>query len=170
MVNKSKTYLLPLLNEYVPIENLHLLINTYIYFNKETPKNTIGLLYGIDDSAEFFMMVSNYEANDLLIDYTMLDKEILFLFSFPDDFLSDYEHFSNGSYSLMSDQAKTIIIQFTNYIYQYQPIVTELVDILYKRDARKKKLELELNISLTDKDELSSKINPSDETYKLQIL
>lgn len=167
MSNKSKTYILPLLNEYIPIKNMNLLDNTFVYFNKEDYINSIGLLYRIDESIEFEEMMSSYEMSDFLLTYHMEGTRILFIFAFPEEFENDYMLFKKGKYSQISDKAKAIIIEFTRNVYQYEPLLTDLVDILYKREERKYKLEAQLQISIPIESELSSIINVSDETYKL---
>jgi hypothetical protein len=167
MANKSKTYCIPLLNEYIPIRNMDLLDNTFIYFDKSEYPNTIGLLYKLSDSEEFNNMMSDYETSDLLITYHLEPTKVLFIFAFPEEFEKDYSLFKDGKYSQLSNKAKSIIIEFTRNTYQYEPILTDLVDILYKRDNRRYKLEKDLQISISGDSELSSKINAMDETYKL---
>lgn len=167
MANKSKTYLLPLLNEYIEIRNVHLIEDTFINFpDIKDEENYIGLLYKKEPSKRFEEMFIDYETSDFLREYRLVDDEkIMFIFIFPEEFNDDYVCFKEGLYSKISGISKNIIIEFTKDTYKYEPIVVDLVDILYKRENRKAILEKQLQMSIPDDVELSSKIDIKEETY-----
>lgn len=165
-VNKSKSYLLPLLNEYIKIEYLHLLENTYININNYV--ECIGLLYRKNEESRFDDYCELIKENSLFKIYSETKDYHLFVFEFPDQFLTEYKYFKLGRYSKFSSDAKKKIIQFFSNNYQYPELVQEMVHILYKNKARKEKLEQELGIHLSNDAELTSVIDEEEETFKIE--
>ena len=167
-VNKSKSYLLPLLNTEVEIKFLEYLDNTYININSWV--ECIALLYNYDISLEEGgpEYLNELRKNKLFISMNRLENHFLFIFRFPEYYLEDYYTFKQGKYSLIKQKSKTKIIDFISKNYQYPDTVQELVQILYKNKERKQKLEESLGITLPDDCELSSKIDESEETFKYE--
>jgi len=164
MVNKSKSYLLPLLNEHVKIKYLYLLENTFI--NVKSYLECIGLLFKISDDINFIRYCNNLEEHPLFKECICTKNHMLFVFHFPEQFLNEYKYFKLGRYSRFSHDAKKKIVKFFSHNYQYPELVQELVHILYKNRSRKERLEKELGIILTDEDELTSIIDEEEETFK----
>jgi hypothetical protein len=95
--NKSKTYLLPLLSEFIPFDFKYffLLENTFIFDNMNKYQNSIYLLHKIILQNKNF---TNYENkllnNDLFQDLIDIDAEYsLYVFKFPREYLFEYEKF-----------------------------------------------------------------------------
>jgi hypothetical protein len=164
-INKSKSYLLPLLNEYIQIKYLHLLENTYINIFEHV--ECIALLYKKDDDVGFDTYCFDISDNSLFKNYINLKYYHLFIFEFPYQFITEYKYFKLGRYSKFSQDAKKKIIQFFSNNYQYPELVQEMVHILYKNKIRKEKLEQELGVSLNNEAELTSIIDEEEETFKI---
>ena len=161
-VNKSKSYLIPLLNTEVKLQYIEYLVNSYININGW--KECIVLLYDYDillenNCAEYLKYLREHK---LFISASRLENHLLFVFKFPEEYLQDYYSFKEGAYSLIRQSSKTKIIEFISKYYQYPDIVQELVHILYKNKQKKEQLEEKLGIKLSDNCELSSKINEEE--------
>lgn len=166
-VNKSKSYLLPLLNEYVKIEYLHLLENTFI--NIDGYLECIALLYKNDSSDDNYIKHLRMLMDNSLLKSTLyMSEHTLFIFEFPEQFLNEYKYFKLGRYSKFSNDAKKKIIRFFSNNYRYPDIVQEVVHILYKNKLRKERLEEQLGVKLSNDDELASIIDEEEETFKLE--
>lgn len=164
-VNKSKSYLLPLLNEYVRIEYLHLLENTYI--NIAGHIECIAIMYKKSDENGFEEYCHSMADNSLFQNYIHTKEYHIFIFEFPNQFITEYKYFKLGRYSKFSQDAKKKIIKFFSSNYQYPELVQEMVHILYKNKARKEKLEQQLGIHLSNDAELTSVIDEDEETFKI---
>lgn len=166
-VNKSKTYLLPLLNQYVSIDYTELIDNTYIYIHGF--HECFGVMYKKDgDNAKFIRYCQDLMDNSLFQSVIELDYYILFIFQFPDLYIPEYYNFINGFYSQFSKDSKRLIIKYTSEVYRYPDLVQDVTHILYKNRARKEKLEQELEIKLDEDAELSSIIDKDEETFNLE--
>lgn len=167
-VNKSKSYLIPLLNTEVKIKYLEHLDNTYININFWV--ECIVLLYNYEISEEIggLEYLKELEKHKLFISASRLENHFLLVFRFPEQYLEDYYYFKNGQYSFIRQQSKKVIINFISENYKYPETIQDLVHILYKNKERKQKLEESLGIILPDDSELSSKIDEEEETFKYE--
>lgn len=166
IVNKSKSYLLPLLSKHIGVEFLYELDNTFI--NIDNLVECIGLLYTKNVNFNIVRYFNKLRQHPLYINEKVLDKHILFIFKFPEEYLNEYKYFHLGRYSRFSDEAKKTIISFMSNNYQYPNIVEDVVHILYKNKARKEKIEIELGIKLDDDAELTSVIDEDEETFNTE--
>ena len=167
--NKSKTYLLPLLAEILPLEYIYLIKNTYILFNNQ-PDYSFGILYHHPNDMEsknFYNYLDKLINTPIFIDKILLQDGILLVFLFPEEYLGEYDLYKEGQYSMFSKAAKDKIIRFTSKNYTYPQLTMDITQILYKNRARKERLEKELGIILRDEDELTSKMLTEDETFKI---
>lgn len=167
-VNKSKSYLIPLLNTEINIKFLEHLDNTFININNW--KECIALLYNHDiiledKGAEYLKYLKGH---DLFISANRFENHFLFIFKFPEAYLEDYYYFKKGYYSFIRQPSKVKIVEFTSKNYKYPDIVQELVHILYKNKLKREQLEEKLGIKLPDDCELSSKIDEEEETFRYE--
>lgn len=166
MINKSKSYLLPLLDKYIDIEFLYDLENTFI--NIEGHIECMGLLYKKNINPSVVKYFNKLRNNSLYRKEIVLTNYVLFIFEFPDQFLKEYKNFHLGRYSKFSIDAKKIITRFLSNNYQYPELIEDMVQILYKNKARKEKLEEQLGIKLSDDAELTSVIDEEEETFYIE--
>jgi hypothetical protein len=167
-VNKSKTYLLPLLNEYIGFDYIFSIKNTFI--NIDGFIECIGVLYKKDIQSganerewdNYFKLLSE---NSLFKTTIELENYCLYIFEFPEQYIDEYKYFKLGQYSKFSNEAKKTIIKFMSSYYQYPELMQDIVHILYKNKIRKEKLELELGVKLSDDAELTSIIDEEEETF-----
>lgn len=163
-VNKSKTYLLPLINEYLSIQFDEYIENTYVYIKGF--EECFGIVYRKDISnTGLKQYYERLVQNSLFKSVVEFDNHILFIFEFPDFYISEYYSFLDGGYSKFSEHSKKNIIRYTSDVHKYPDAVQGVVHILYKNKVRKEELERQLDIKLDDDAELSSIIDRYEETF-----
>jgi len=166
--NRSKTYLVPLLNTEVELSDFDLMLNSFIKFNPPVDiAYPLGVLYETVENDNFRFYRNVLRINPLFHSEYDFGKQLLFIFNFPSAYQKDYIAFKEGKYSKMSDSAKRTILTFSAEIYKYPPLIEDITGILWKHAVRRQKLEKELNIKLPDNSELASKINIEDETFNI---
>jgi hypothetical protein len=172
VTNKSKTYILPLLSKDVDIEFEYLLENTYLKFNINIGdiEYPIGLLYELEDSSAFSEYNDYLTKNDLYFtSYIINMTHKLYIFRFPEKYISEYKLFKEGKYSKFSNEAKSLIISYSAEAYKYPPLIEDIIGVLWKHKSRKDKLEKQLGMSLPKDSELASKIEYDKETFYFKI-
>ena len=102
-VNKSKTYLLPYIDQFIKIKFINRLNNTYVFLNDEY---RICLRYEYSGKKEFTDYEKELEENqyyEKTIDINK--KEVLYVFHFPVEMLDEVDLFLSGkiSYSRTPD-------------------------------------------------------------------
>ena len=175
MINKSKTYLLPLLSELVDLDKRFYkdLKNTYIFDDKKEYENCIFLLYDFSfKNPEFTAYEHKLINNELYVDLIDVGDQVLYVFKFPDVYLHEYKMFKAGKYSYYKDDAKKLILRFFNNIYQNNlnavSFLTKIKQILFKNEKLKKEIEEKLKIKLSPDAELTDIIEVDNETFNLQ--
>jgi hypothetical protein len=132
-------------------------INTYL-----NRKGYIVLKYrffNVEDYKEFEYTLTRHELFNKLIDNE--HQYVMVQFKVPDIYINDVHKFIDGKYSRLSDPYKKRILQFHHYNKG-----GELGQILYKTDRRKKQLELELGVNLSEDLELYDRPDLDLEYYK----
>lgn len=173
MYNKSKTYLLPLISEFVGIEKefIKFLVDTYMYIeNDDTPY--LGILHDFSfKNPEFTAYENRLVNNDLFYKCIDLNNQVLYLFKFPEIYLSEFELFKESKYSEFGEDAKKLILKFWGQIYNGNsgiiPVLIKIRQILYKDEKLRKKLEKELDITIDENQELGEFVDINEETFKL---
>lgn len=165
-INKSKSYLLPLLDKYVSIEFLYDIENTFI--NIENEIECMAILYKKNITPAVVKYFNRLREHSLYRRELILTNYVLFIFEFPEQFLKEYKYFHLGRYSKFSVDAKKIITRFLSNNYQYPELIEDMVQILYKNKARKERLEEQLGIKLSDDAELTSVIDEEEETFYIE--
>lgn len=163
--NKSRTYIVPLLNESINI-NKNMLINSYLFDVNRPDYNAqhyegIFLHFKWIDNDVYRQYEKNMSENPLKKDYYDLDKTSYMMFiKFPYDILSDVDNIIKGKYSMLTTSSK-------QYIAKYWQLSTQskMYGVLYKTEKYKKELEIELNVKIDDDAELGSLFNLHKETY-----
>jgi len=135
------------------------LINCFIG-TKEDGEGTIGLLYRWSDNPLFIKFeeaVQQFSNFNRLIDFKDF---IYFEFNIPKKHIKDYTKFINGKYSEFSAKYKDMVLRFHE-----ADIDSQIAQILYKGDTRKKRLENSLGITLDPDAELFSIIDKDLELF-----
>ena len=93
-INRSKTYLLPLLNNYIDLTNIVIsnLYNTYIYCENQSDSNYFYLAFLINNLSDgVFTNIKNHLEDSVLYQETFTDQNMLiFKFKFPEEHNNDY--------------------------------------------------------------------------------
>ena len=117
VLNKSYTYILPMLAYYIGITKKDL-VNTFIG-DKDYPQydNNIFLLYKFSGSKKFLLYEDFLKSTELFVDsYDPDDRHVMFVFKVPSFYQSDYNLFKEGKYSEMNYDYKVVIFGFHNIL------------------------------------------------------
>lgn len=176
-LNKSKTYLLPLLSEFININTKFLpyLINTYLEDSESKYKNCIYILHDFNfKDKDFTAYEHELINNELYVDSYDIGSKVLYIFKFPEDYLPEYEFFKESKYSKFGKDAKILILEFWQQVYKNNPnaviFLTKVKNILFKENKLKRELEKQLNIKINDDAELGEFIDINNETFNFDII
>lgn len=166
-INKSKTYILPLLDDYVRIKFLDHILNTYL-ITDETKEPSIHILYDISvkNNPAFNSYFVLLHQSQYFISSKDIDEGVLISFKIPKEYIPDYNKFIKGAYSLISEKSKQKILHhlYKNYSYLYN-VVQVIEHVLYKDEELKHHWEETIGTTLSKNSELSSRVDLKEETY-----
>lgn len=177
--NKSKTYLLPLLSEFIKFDPkfMNFLDNTYMYVDNEEYENHFFILHSFDfRTPAFTEYESKLEDNELFVDFIDIGDKVLYIFKFPEEYLHEYNCLINSRYSSFGVDAKELILKFWNSVYKYDamaiPVLLKIKQILFKDKKLKTQLEQELSspkcpVIIDDEAELGEFVYKENETFEL---
>lgn len=173
-VNKSKSYILPLLEGSINIQYTRLIINTYLYIkpDPELEYRCIHILYdkALTQQELFDDYIEEVKRCSLYVDFKEINEGYLLTFQIPEEHYKDYDYFIVGKYSKLEDSSKKKILY---HLYKHYPELNELIKkiehILYKDEKLKKAWENKLDTTIPKGVELSSVMEPKDETYEMSI-
>lgn len=156
--NKSTFFILPLLDK--PSYWYYGLINCYL-----------GDIINKSDLSfnKIFVHLTDYDnkilsANNFNQFYQLEDSTYMYVFDIPKRYEDDYERFSTGRYSEMSEDAKGLICKYSGV----KPIMNSTVyKVLYKTADQKKKIEDLIGEKLSLSAEVYSKPDLDREVYSL---
>lgn len=163
--NRSRTYIVPLLNQFIDIHN-PILLNSYLY-DINNPEINVPNITGIlllmkktNDLYESRLVESEYVLKRYSInrDYYMLFVKI------PLEIAKQVKLILDGKYSKIDDKSKQSILKYWQF-----GSTTSLYSILYRKQQYKKELEDVLNIVLEPDAELGSVFNLHAETFDTVI-
>lgn len=176
-LNKSKTYLLPLLSEFININTkfISYLENTYLEDNENKYKDCIYILHDFNfKDKDFTAYEHELINNELYVDSYDIGSKVLYIFKFPEDYLPEYEFFKESKYSKFGEDAKILILEFWQQVYKNNPnaviFLTKVKNILFKENKLKRELEKKLNIKINDDAELGEFIDINNETFNFDII
>lgn len=159
--SKSSFFILPLLDK--PMYWYYGLINCYL--GDIINKSELSF-------KNIFIHLTDYDskllsANNFNQFYQLEDNTYMYVFNVPKRFEVDYEKFSNGKYSEMSEDSKAMICKHSGV----KPIMNSTVyKVLYKTADQKKKIEDLIGEKLPLSAEVYSKPDLNKEVYsKLSI-
>lgn len=175
--NKSKTYLLPLISDYIGINSKYLpyLKNTYLNCNKDEYKNCFFILHDFNfKDKDFTAYEHELMNNNLFIEAHDINNQVLYVFKFPEDHLEDYKAFTRSEYSKISEGSKHKIMDYWDKSYGKNPnalkVLTKVKNILYKENKLKNELEVQLGVTINEEAELGEFIDINKETFEFEKL
>ena len=137
----------------------NLLINCFI--GVPDHEGCIALLYRWSGDPLFLKFENALKQfRNYLDSYDVSETFIMFVFDVPTKHIKNYKSFITGKYSKFSSDYKTQILKFHG-----MDINSQLAQIVYKNEKRKKRLEHTLNVKLDDKAELYSILNKNQEIF-----
>lgn len=175
--NKSKTYLLPLISDYIGINSKYLpyLKNTYLNCDKAKYKNCFFILHDFNfKDKDFTAYEHELMNNELFIEAHDINNQVLYVFKFPSEQLENYEAFMRSEYSKLTEDAKHKILGFWDKYYENNPnavkFLTKIKNILYKENKLKIELETQLHVEIKEEAELGEFIEIKHETFEFKTL
>lgn len=167
MLNKSYSYLVPLLSEHCKIDSdfVILINNTFVYHYDYPDEETFTLCYEYSDTESFHQYLELIKENELFKEIIESDEGKVFItVYFPLEFIKEYRLYKSGKFSRFSEIAKTIIL---NYILDIHNInnANKIRRVLYRDENLRKELEYKLDLIIDESLELSSKPHKVDEMF-----
>lgn len=166
MLNKSYSYLIPLLNEYCKIDGDYyvMLDNVYTIHQDGNVGDIIILSYYNADDDGFKHYIEELKSNILCQDFIEDDDDISIIFKFPDKFLPEYNCYKTGKFSEFSKEAKDIIIKYILDTHKYKDAY-RVKRVLNKDVSLREELEFKLAMTIDKDMELSSIPDEQLETF-----
>jgi hypothetical protein len=167
-VNRSKAYILPLLNHYVDLQFVKNILNTYLFIEDDL-NDYIIIEYNDIEEEDFQNYLIELSVNDYFKNIIKKDNKVYCIFDVNDNVRSDYDKFVNGKFSKISKNNKNKIISFSLKHYGVSNIQTinKIKKILNKDEELRRELEEELDVNIPENSELSSIPDMNNETLKL---
>jgi|TARA_R110002126_G_scaffold92869_1_gene220214 hypothetical protein len=162
MLNKSFTYILPMLSTEIDIVKDGL-VNTFIG-DEEYPQydNHIFLLYKFSGSKEFLQYEDFIKNTHLFVhSYDPDDHHVMYVLDVPSFYQTDYNLFAKGKYSEMNRDYKIIIFAFHNIV-DYEHRVAK---VLFKHPDLREEWEERTGATIPDGAEVSSVPDLKKEVY-----
>lgn len=158
--NLSNTYIVPLINTSIQI-NKNLLVGTYIHsFNYPNLIDTPGLFLVFEWSEVYENYLLKHE-KDILLHEDLDDNLILVFIKLKEEYIPEYEKILEGKYSNLLSETKKIILN-----YHCVGANSKLYKVLNKSKDLKNQIESELNVKLSNSQELGEIINLKKEIFK----
>ena len=162
-INKSKTYFLPYMKDYIPLKFIDQLINTYMFYNKDYK---FCLLYKFSGKKAYLdyeeeLMQNEYFSETLDIDH---DK-VLYVFDMPTELFEIVDLFLEGKYSYLPFKDK--IKQFLTYHFKLRKN-HKIFHILDRSEILRKFLEEDLKVVIPEELDLSDPPDKQTEEFKLK--
>lgn len=161
-VNKSKTYILPYMQEYINLKFINNIINTYLFYNGEYK---FCILYKFSGKKAFLNYEDELMSNPYFIKtIDVQNDKVLYVFEIPEDLFKAIELFMDGKYSRLPDKNKIKNFLTLHFGISEQHVIFHVLD---RSEHLKKHLEENLNIVITDDLDLSDPPNVDTEEFKL---
>lgn len=151
MANKSKTYLLPYINDYIPIKYARFLENTYLFYEEEYK---ICLLYKFNGTKNFLKYEDLLMSNEYF--YKTIDiypDRVLYIFEVPDDLFSIIDLFLDGKYSKLPEKNKIKRFLIENFNLNKNHKIFHILDrsqILREQMEERLKVSIPVGLDLSD--------------------
>ena len=166
MLNKSYSYLIPLVNEFCPIDSdfVLLLDNVYVRHLDYLDEDMITISYQFIDNDPFLAYIEAFRPNELFKEMYIDEDNISITLYFPIEFISEYHLYKRGKFSLFSEKAKSIILSYVLDVHKLKD-ADRIRRVLYRDDELRAELERKLDMKIDPHLELSSAPNMINETF-----
>jgi len=175
--NKSKTYLLPLLSELLDLDRKFFdnLVNTYIHDDIGKYENCIYILHDFSfRNPEFTKYENKLTSSEYFVDLYDIKDQVVYVFKFPEEYMHEYNKFSESKYSHFGVDAKELILAFYTDIFQGNlnaiNFLLKLKQILFKEEKLRKQIENDLGVKISEDAELTDAIVHEEETLILSTI
>ena len=169
MLNKSYSYLVPLVNEYCTISSdfVILLENTFVYNPDYEEDNLFTIMYEKSELESFVNYTEEIKANRLFKAFGDNGESVFFTINFPIEYISEYNLYKEGKFSKFSEKAKVTILNYVLDIHNLRS-ADRVRRVLYKDEELKRELEYKLALKIDDESELSSIPSVVSETFIME--
>lgn len=166
MLNKSYSYLIPLVNEYCKIDSdfMLLLDNVYTKHLDYPDENMIIISYEFIDNDLFLTYIETFRSNELFKEMYIDEENISIILYFPLAFIPEYFLYMEGKFSQFSERAKTIILSYILDVHKLQD-ADRVRRVLYRDEELRRELEYKLDMKIDPHLELSSLPDMDNETF-----
>jgi len=160
-LNKSKSYLLAYINQYIKIKYIAKLNNTYLFYNNEY---AFCLRYEYSGKKEFTEYERELENNKYYKGTVDINKkEVLYIFDIPDELFETVDLYVSGKYSYLPNKELLINFLKKNFELTNDHKIIKIIN----RDIRlKHEIEENLNIKIPEGMDLSSLPDLECENFK----
>jgi len=152
IINKSKSYILPLLDDYVKLKHVREVNNCYLFLEGDENKYII-IEYKKNNLEDYLIELRN---NQYFIDIVEKEDFYIILFKVPDGIKEDYNKFIEGKFSKIYNKDKIIKFLMTHYSSSEFKAIQRIKQVLYRDRALKEELEYTLDVLIPENAELSS--------------
>ena len=145
MANKSKTYLLAYINDYIEIKHVRLLQDTYLFYEKEYKICLLFEFSGKKSFVDYETELMSNEYFDKIID--IHPNKVLYVFDIPQELFDIIDLFVDGKYSYLpeKDKLKQFLIENFNIKENHK-----IFHILDRSDILKEELEKKLQVKIPE--------------------
>lgn len=171
MINKSYSYLIPLINVYLPIDPSYFILvdQSYAMINGNTKDQLVALTYEKADNNMFQEYLNGLKESGLTENVIESEDKITFILKIPEEFSADYNAFIEGKFSKFSTEAKNIVIDYVS-AYHKPNTAKRVRMVLDKSKELKAFLENKLAVKLDADLDLSSIPREEEESFNYNIL
>lgn len=166
MLNKSYSYLIPLVNEFCNIDSDYMLLlnNVYVRHLDYPDEAMIIISYEFIDNDPFLDYIESFRPNELFKEMYINDEFISIILYFPIEFIREYNLYKDGKFSKFSDKAKNIILSYVLNVHKEKD-ANRVRKVLYRDSELRRELEIKLDMTIDKELELSSIPNLINETF-----
>lgn len=161
MANMSKTYLLPYLKDYIDLEYLKKLENTYIFYNGEYK---FCMQYEFSGKKGFTDYEARLMSNEYFVEAVDISKtQVIYVFDFPEELLPIVEIFIEGRYSYLPEKEKIKRFLSENFRIDASHRIFHILD---RTQMLRKMMEDQLGVEIPEELDLADPPDIDSEEFK----
>ena len=157
MANKSKTYLLPYVDDYIPIRYTKRLEDTYLFYEQEYK---FCLLFKFSGTKEFLKYETELMGNEYFDKTVDIHPDkVLYVFDIPGELYEIIDLFLDGKYSYLPDKDKVKDFLVENFKISRNHRIFHILDrsqILREEMERKLKVTIPEELDLSDRPDIET--------------
>lgn len=163
-MNKSKSYIVPLLDDFIKIKHVKYIYNSYLFLEGQEEEYIIIQYEKFEELEEY---LETLKGNKYLLEIIEREDFYYLVIDVPSEIKGDYSKFLNGNFSEISKKNKIIKFLSSNYGSRSFQAINRIKQVLYKDRVLKEELEYSLDVLIPEESELSSIPSKQSETLKL---